>query len=264
MIFILDACSAINLLHIFKNDNELLRNIFNNYIITITDEVNNEIEKNLFDNKLEMDLVLKQNIRDIKNVLFIKSNDEEEGSHKYLKKYTEYSKTNGEFYSSALALNLNRLENDYIYFVTDDVPAKNEFNDFFQKNKIGSIITTSDFLFKYFLSNDYFVLDYLLNLKAQYFVGFKKFEFDIKILKQNATLKSKEHYILIHLEELLKKIDINKIISFQVSHKIARNIDNLIKNLKEYANNFNTNSLELLNQIDNYLNIIKEKQYYRL
>ena len=264
MIFILDACSAINLLHIFKNDNELLRNIFNNNTITITDKVNNEIEKNLFDNKLQMGSNEKQLIRDTKNLIFKISNEEDDNSIKYLKEQTKYTKLNGEFYSSALALNLNRLENDYIYFVTDDIPAKNEFNSFFTNNKIGSIISTSDFLFKYFLTNDNCILNYLLNLKAQYFLEFKTFELNINKLEKQSRIKPKEQFILRSLKELLKNIDINKIISFKISHKISRNIVHCIENLQKYANNFNINSLELLSEIDNYLYIIKHKQYYRL
>jgi hypothetical protein len=265
MIFILDACSAINLLHIFKDDDELLKNIFDNNRIEITEKVNNEINDNLFNNKLEIDSIMKQNIRDVKNIVIKVSNDEDENSQIYLNEVTNYNKTNGEFYSSALALNLNRLENDYVYFVSDDIPAHNEFKDFFNYNKIGSIITTADFLFRYYLYSDSFsLINYLLNLKAQYLIIIKKFESEIEKLENNTSLKVKDKYILKSFVGLLKNIDIKNIIDFELSTKVSRIVMNHIEKIQIYFNNFNANEKRILEEIDNYLKIIENKQYYRL
>jgi len=270
MIFILDACSAINLLHIFKGEDEIIESIFAKNKIEITKKVNEEVDRNIFDNKNISNnnngLQIKQNIRNIKNRVLNISLNEDIESQNYLNKITDYTKFNGEFYSTALALNLNRLENDYVYFVSDDIPAHNEFQDFFNDNKIGSIITTADFLFRYFLieDNSTLISNSLLNLKKEYLIQFKSFELEIKELEKNMSKNKKDKYILSSLLYLVKDIHIDKIINYKIPNKVSKKIINYIKKIQQYCDIFNHNEKIIFDEIDNYLKLIQDKKYYRL
>jgi hypothetical protein len=267
MIFILDACSAINLLHVFKEDNNFLEDIFKNYSLTFTQKVLEEVKKNLFSNKISLELEQKQNIRNRQNILFVSNDCEDEKSQKYLKNSIGYTKLNGEFFSSALALNLSRLEKDYIFFVTDDIPAREEFLKFFQEHKIGNIISTVDFLYTLYQleENDIFIKESFFNLKREYLIEIKSFEEEIiKLLSRYKN--SKELYFLDGLLTDLKNINIKKLKDIEVPSRLPPDIKEETKKIKEYINQLfiNGNKKKLFDEIDSYIKLIQEKKEYRL
>lgn len=161
MIAILDACSIFNLINLsgdgtyLKYTEESFRNV------QIVPEVYNEFRKNKniailsdIDNMLEEiisktvnRLVDYQDLSRIKEHIFAKFNTRKGG------------KEDGEIISLCLSLYLSRIitnekfgENILkIYFVTDDFPAKVEFQEFYQINQIGQIIDTIDLLTIMFL-----------------------------------------------------------------------------------------------------------------
>jgi len=265
MIFILDACSAINLLHIFKEDNNFLENIFKNYNLTFTQKVLEEVNNNLFSNKISLELEQKQSIRNRQNTLFRSNECEDENSQKYLKKTINYNKLNGEFFSSALALNLSRLEKDYIIFVTDDIPAKEEFLNFFQEHKIGNIISTVDFLYTLYQleEHDIFIKESFFNLKREYLIEIEGFEQKINHLKLKYQNK-KEDYFLDTLISYLKNIEIEKLQTFEIKTRLPLDIKKQAKKIQEYMNQSFTNKKILFDEIDGYLQFIQEKKQYRL
>jgi len=267
MIFILDACSAINLLHIFKEDNNFLENIFKNYKLTFTKKVLEEVKNNLFSNKISLDLDQKQSIRNRQNILFVSNDCEDKKSQEYLKKVIAYNKLNGEFFSSALALNLSRLEKDYIFFVTDDIPAREEFSDFFQEHKIGNIISTVDFLYTLYQleENDIFIKESFFNLKREYLIEIKSFEEKIENLL-SCYKKTKELYFLDGLLTDLKNINIEKLKDIEIHHRLPSKIKKESKKIKEYINQLfiNGNRKILFDEIDNYIKLIQENKQYRL
>ena len=265
MIFILDACSAINLLHIFKEDNNFLENIFKNYNLTFTQKVLEEVNNNLFSNKISLELEQKQSIRNRQNTLFRSNECEDENSQKYLKKTINYNKLNGEFFSSALALNLSRLEKDYIIFVTDDIPAKEEFLNFFQEHKIGNIISTVDFLYTLYQleEHDIFIKESFFNLKREYLIEIKSFEEKTENLL-SCYRNTKESYFLYELLMDLKNLDIEKLQIIEVPTKLPPDIKEESKKIKEYMNQSFTNKKILFDEIDGYLQFIQEKKQYRL
>jgi len=266
MIFVLDACSAINLLHIFKNDDIFLKKvIFENYHIHFTKKVLLEIDKNLFDNKLYLVAEEKQSIRDIKNILFKASPNEDKTSQKYLDTITNYHKENGEFFSSALALNLSRLEKDYIFFVTDEIPARNDFGSFFNEHKIGDIISTANFLYIVYQLNEesISIKESFFNLKRQYLIEMESFEQNIDKLKSKYQDR-REIYFLDTFMASLKNIEIEKLQTFEIKSKLPLDIKKQAKEIKEYMNQSFNNKKILFDEIDNYLQLIQNKKYYRL
>jgi len=265
MIFILDACSAINLLHIFKDDDISLQNIFENYNVTFTKKVLEEINTNLFSNKLSLKLEKKQSIRDKKNIFFKRNEYEDKNSQKYLQKTIKYNKLNGEFFSSALALNLSRLEKDYIFFVTDDIPAKNEFNIFFQEHKIGDIISTAEFLYIFYQLHheSISIKESFFNLKIEYLIEIKNFEEEIANLMK-IYQNRKEYYFLDNIMSYLKNIKIENLQTFEIETRLPQDIKEKVKEIKEYINQSFINKKILFNEIDKYIKLIQEKREYRL
>jgi hypothetical protein len=231
MIFILDACSAINLLHIFKESDNFLESVFKNYNLTFSKKVLEEVKNNLFSNKVFLSLEQKQSIRDRQNILFKSSDYEEENSQRYLLKEVKgYNKWNGEFFSSALALNLSRIEKDYILFVTDDIPAREEFITFFKEHKIGNIITTVDFLYTLYQleEHDIFIKESFFNLKREYLIEIKSFEMRIEELLSSYK-DNKEAYFLDGLLADLKKINIEKLRDIKIPNRLPPDIKKSLK-----------------------------------
>lgn len=265
MIFVLDACSAINLLHIFKDNDTFLEDIFTTYTITFTEKVLEEIDNNLFSDKVFLELNKKQDIRNMKNSLFEINNNEDENSQTYLKSLTHYTKLNGEFFSSALALRLSRIKKDYIFFVTDDIPAKSEFQTFFKEHKVGDIISTADFLYIFFQLHykDISIRDSFFNLKREYLIEIESFEQSIENLKSK-YLNKKEFYFLDTLMTYLKNIEIEELQNIEILRKLPSDIKEKAKKIQEYMNQSFTNKKILFDEIDNYLKLIQEKKQYRL
>ena len=265
MIFVLDACSAINLLHIFKDDDTLLEDIFTTYSITFSEKVLKEVDNNLFSDKVFLELSQKQDIRNIKNSLFEIDKNKDEKSQKYLKNITNYNKLNGEFFSSALALSLSRLEKDYILFVTDDIPAKNEFLSFFEEHRIGDIVSTANFLYILYQLNeeDISIKESFFNLKREYLIEIEGFEQKINHLKLKYQNK-KEDYFLDTLISYLKNIEIEKLQTFEIKTRLPLDIKKQAKKIQEYMNQSFTNKKILFDEIDGYLQFIQEKKQYRL
>jgi len=265
MVFILDACSAINLLHIFKEDNNFLENIFKNYNLTFSQKVLEEVKNNLFSNKIALELDQKQSIRDRQNTLFKSDICEDENSQKYLKKTINYNKLNGEFFSSALALNLSRLEKDYILFVTDDIPARGEFLNFFEEHKIGNIISTVNFLYTLYQleENNILIKESFFNLKREYLIEIKSFE--EKIIELLIIYKGrKEAYFLDGLLINLKNINIDRLKNIEVPNNLPPLIKEEIKKIKDYMNQSFINKKILFDEIDRYIKLIQENKQYRL
>lgn len=160
MIAVLDACTIFNLFNLSNDDKYL------NYTVSIFDKVQivpiviDEVNRNksvaLFSDNSEdfNEFVLKtinklvnREILDFEKKHTLKSLNQRKGG-----------KEDGEFVSTCCALHISRIvEKEFAenvlntHFITDDYPAKLEFQDFFDVNQIGKIIDTLDLLTIFYL-----------------------------------------------------------------------------------------------------------------
>lgn len=210
---VIDACSLINLLRIDEEDDFLYKHL-RTLNIHISDTVYNEFIANVFKNNIE------ETDRDRINALipnlqsdFSLHYDEEiendigHGFKETVLSYTEHKKRlNGEMSSTLLSLLLSRCEESRISFVTDDYPAKEQFNCFFSVQQIGEIQDSVDLLINlhWFFSKEEFPLNKLKNklidLRAEYCKNIKVFLNEVSNLKQGLRKTDREWKLLEDVE----------------------------------------------------------------
>jgi len=159
---ILDACTVINLIHI-DDDNELLISSLSSLDIYISEKVFKEVNQNVYDKIEKLRKNEKPRVIDIKlikkaidqklsvfrgNQVLDDEIEKDFGKNYFsqIKDLTNYQKLNGEFYSTALAIYLSRLNDVKVFFHTDDTPAREEFKLLFKHQQIGYIEDTADLL----------------------------------------------------------------------------------------------------------------------
>lgn len=239
---VLDACTAINLIHI--DQDEFLLKRLAKLQTNITDKVQTEIRKNIFkkyeDHKFKSASEKRKKINELdKKVSFflqfkisdetIKKDIGDENFFEDVKTITKYKKENGEFFSAALCLFLSRLKHLKVFFHTDDFPATNEFSNFFRFHQIGRIEDSVDLLILLYVHSDStnFTKNKLTSLLTELFQEYatqvKKFE--------------KE------LEKFIGEIPAKKIPKM---YNLKFNLDGLLKNVRELNfNGINAIRLEL-------------------
>ncbi|MCX2478375.1 hypothetical protein OQY15_04690 [Pedobacter sp. MC2016-15] len=206
---VLDACSVINLIHI--DQDEFLLKKLKHLNIFVSDVVFKEIKFNIF-NKLDklktkysvdFDIRQERKIIDVKlsqirgyqvlNEQIVKELGHDFFNH--VKIISDYKKENGEFYSACLALYLTRYHPTKIFFHTDDFPAKNEFDKFFNYQQIGHIEDTSDLLLLLYRLDEKFSLKQLeialTDLFSEYVSEVVELEKKLKYIESGLTLKFK-------------------------------------------------------------------------
>ena len=168
---ILDACTAINLIHI--DQDEYLIKKLKEIDIYISEKVFEEIRKNAyvkFERFRKEPSSRKEDIKSMKEEIDAKvsifrayqfynhiiEKDYDDELIKHVQNATNYSLDNGEFRSTVLALYISRFKPSSIkpedfypvklFFHTDDSPAKAEFEDYFKHQQIGYIEDTVDLL----------------------------------------------------------------------------------------------------------------------
>ncbi|GAB3761552.1 hypothetical protein [Spirosoma pomorum] len=177
MLFVIDACSIINILLI--DEDEFLFKRLKSLDIKITPKVYSEIKTNLrkvvkgsfkeYDKKLTELLTFTFVYKDymLKEEEDVISLYEEE-----FKKYTSYTKMNGEFCSTICSSVLSRSYKSKVVFFTDDYKAKKDFINFFSFHQIGYIEDSVDLLIFLFSNDSSFkkitLLNFLSNLRSRY------------------------------------------------------------------------------------------------
>lgn len=185
-IFVLDACTLINLLRIDEND-FLAKKLLASRLF-ISEFVVNETRKNYNKNPLSS-----AKLKDIQTILpnfyarqeLDKTIEKAEGGHLLdtIRSFVNYGKRkNGELYSTALCYLKSREEKEKIVFYTDDFPAREDFNPYYTFNQVGFINDTVDLLLLFytlstpanFTKND--LVRYLSSLSAEIFQDKRQFE----------------------------------------------------------------------------------------
>ena len=156
---ILDACTFINILNI--DDNQFLLKKLDKININICETVFKEvqingkikIEKTEFKDKLSKLTALRErdeNISSLRKYIItnrkIETDIDDIDFFKKIKLLVNYSKDNGEFFSTALGFYLSRYCEMKIFFHTDDVPAREKFQEYFLYHQIGIIEDSIDLL----------------------------------------------------------------------------------------------------------------------
>ena len=219
---VIDACTLINLLRIDEDDNYLYKHLMS-LDIHISETVYNEFKANLFKNAI--DDTDKERLKDI---IFLPSFDHHKDEdikrnlgNKWVEKIVSYvghtKQQNGELLSSLLALGLSREKGERICFITDDYPAKDEFNKFFSIQQIGSIEDSVDLLLMLYWTEE---------------------DFSMQMLKRNLYDLRAEYYKVI--DNFVKKIDA---LRSQYGQKplIRKKLDSIVnafysKNMNEFGN----------------------------
>lgn len=210
---VIDACSLINLLRIDEEDDFLYKHLklFDIHIAkTVYDELLDNVFRNSVDEAdkkrisiilpfLQYDFTLHQD-EEITKDIGMSFLDE-------IVSYTEHQKKpNGELYSTLLSLVLSRSEELKICFITDDYPAKKQFECLFDVQQIGRIQDSVDLLISmHWLSpQEEFPLNTLkkklIDLRAECFRNLKVFLDDVSNLKQNLIRTEKEWKLLDDVE----------------------------------------------------------------
>jgi hypothetical protein len=217
---ILDACTLINLLRI--DQDEFLLNSLKVLELNITSKVYNEVKNNIKKNYLSNEQI-KHIDQVIPQLLLYCHKDEviiENISPEFLNQIRHFSQhrkqDNGELISSALSLYLSRDKRSKVFFYTDDFPAKNQFEPFFNYQQIGAIGDSVDLLlFMYWIKSDFDfkrLKGYLQDLKSEYNQPLKQFISKIQSKKDLFTRKENKNKELVeNVNKILKGYEANNI-----------------------------------------------------
>lgn len=239
---ILDACTILNLLRIDDEDEFLFKKL-RALNIHICKSVYNEAYKNI--GKEGFDEEQKEYIHTQMPLLaeYIKnpSADFEKQYSKEIKRFCNYSKDNGEFYSTLLSLYICREEECRTFFYTDDVPARETFANYFTFQQIGSIGDSVDLLlFLYWVNADFKLSQLKRYFKALYLSYSRPFKQLLDKIRENKEewisnrLKDPKFIQNIDLlEEGLNSIDLHSIQDavyfFSSNKKKYREISTLVE-----------------------------------
>jgi hypothetical protein len=276
MLYILDACSIINLLHI--DEDEFLLKKLEKLCVRITPEVFKEVKNNAYkkvnslpSGKKKYRKYLDTQIARFRAFLCLEkdflTSDEE------LKKLTGYSKKNGEFQSTRLAFSISRFNEMKVFFVTDDYPAKQYFQPIFQFHQVGYIEDSVDLLTLLFWLNEDFkrikFSNFLSKLFSEYasklneFLGkLRSCQLDFPKNHIRNPLRNK----LIKLIDNIEKYNFEKISSLwdDIENSSKKTFPKLFKILNAYKFilELETTSTNLLTKIKNCMNQIEHKPIY--
>ena len=255
-ITILDACTIINILHIDDEDDFLFKQLRDMQIFLpqiVMEEVYKNRRKEKVDESKEHQIdknigILNSNIYEVDKT----SNDEIITRVKDFAKHIK--KENGELYATALALKLSRDLNNRVFFYTDDYPARQEFEDFFEYQQIGYIQDSVD------------LLVYLYRLKNSDFFPKKKLQNYLSLL---SIEYSKEQKKIVDIAEAYKQ----KFDSVQNRRKdkaLFSAIDGIIdgfytgKNSYEEGVRFFRNNKGKISAIDKVLQVMVENEFPKI
>ena len=235
--------------------------------IKITSKVLFEIKSNLqkvvdgsfeeFDKKIA-ELIPYTNI--YQGCIFEDENEVIELYEDELKKYTSYSKMNGEFCSVICSSVLNRTQKNKAIFFTDDYKAKEDFAQYFAFHQIGYIEDSIDLIVFLFSSDKLFKVTTLLrilsNLRSRYLSD------HASVLKQ-----LRKRYNDLSFKDKEEKLNINNLIK-SLSNMDIKNARKVFENLNHKKNK---DLFKLINQynslfeIENdYVNkIIQYERYFK-
>lgn len=289
-----DACTVINLIHI--DDDDFLLKKMDSLEVHINDKVFSEIRDNVYNRLLtvENDKFSRQNdLRQVRKKIdqklsFFrgKKNDNQEllrdlGSDYFEKiaKLTKYNKrTNGELCSTAHAIYLSRMNENKIFFYTDDYPAKEYFSTFFDYQQIGHIKDSVDLLILLFWLDDKFsvkMLDYFLSeLYSQYVTQISNLKLRLRNFyteKVDAKFKREKKELAYNISMLISKLDRMDFSSikliwqfFERNSKKHKDLFNLIKNYYAvFELETIPNSDTLLGKIVLTRELIKSRKIYK-
>jgi len=156
MVCILDSCSILNLLNALKDDRifKKISAVFDQVYVSQYVYSNEIFNKKLKYKDLHDNINNFYHSAGLGEIIYTEDlNDVEIFVNNFCKKKSISLKDDGEYYSSLTALHISRFhlpDSDFntkvqrVLFVTDDAPAKDEYEILFESNQIGGIITSVD------------------------------------------------------------------------------------------------------------------------
>lgn len=151
-VFVLDACSIINILRIDTSD-DFLTKWLRNSEVKIPEVVIKEVKANYKKNNINDAEVLERVEKHINQLYGYKVKNTDIDSfdkNKMMDELISFSKhqkkLNGELYCTALSLIESKANKKSVLFITDDYPAKKEFEDYFSLHQVGHIADSVDLL----------------------------------------------------------------------------------------------------------------------
>jgi hypothetical protein len=220
MIIYLDTCSILNLLQANYSDEFLvyLEKEFDN--VFIAPIVLEELEKNKYVNIIEDESrEILDEILDSRVSRYVDKLDVKDANGFTLRKNLGKYKPNGESHSVSHSLNFSRFGGDDIsdfllntHILTDDHPAKEDFNYFSSLNLLGKFLDSIDivtfFWLKGYISRNQ-VLKYCDSIKQLYFKDVSLLIQELKILNSSFSgrFNSSERLFLVNLIDKLNSIN---------------------------------------------------------
>lgn len=274
-IYILDACTLINLLHI--DEDEFLLKKLKKLSFCIASKVFKEISKNAYERlkikppqeRAEYNKYLDTQIAVFRNYQgqecdFLIAEDE-------MEQILGYTKRNGEFYSVLLAFSISRAEEKKVFFITDDQPAKKNFQPILQFHQVGYIEDSVDLLTLFFWLNEDFrkihYLNFLSKLASEYTKGLGELIKNLRAYHENFPreyLRDKQKTKLRILIDKLESHDFKGLsdlwqgISSEINFPELANILNSYK----FVLDLESDSTDLLKKIRNRLSELRSKSIY--
>lgn len=187
---LIDACTFINFVHIDDNQGFLLSLMFTKMNIRLCEKVYSEIKHNIKKKIKKLTSATKQEKAEFhaktntalsliatrqyanKQIASDYIDGEETIYEDYKCHFGNYTKDNGEYHSACLALFLSRYYDTNINFYTDDIPARKEFQPYFDYHQIGRIDDGIGLLINFYWLVDSFNIarlkTLLIDLKGEY------------------------------------------------------------------------------------------------
>ncbi|RZK60448.1 MAG: hypothetical protein EOO91_01395 [Pedobacter sp.] len=216
--FVLDACTIINILHIDVDD--FLNKKLEPLKFTLTQCVADEVREHAFDKferykkyPVEEDHRIRLKMNYFRPRIYYPDLDCSED----VKADTGYSKSNGEFHSVVLSYYFRFFEETKVVFYTEDSPAKSFFEPYFNDKEIGTIEDLVDLLLFFYKKGDFSATDlkkYLSSLFYELASVIKNLEKDIygfsvpKMLIRDRQFRN----LFDKTKIALKQLDLNELI----------------------------------------------------
>lgn len=232
MNYVIDACSIINTLLIDEDD--ILFNKLKLLNIRITKKVFDEIKKNLRKNVKGSFNTFDRKIVELipfTNVYFdCGSLDEDSAIELYeeeIIRMTNYTKKNGEFYSTLCSAVVNRSKRSKVVFYTDDYKAREDFDKFYFRHQIGYIEDTADLIIFLFSSSSNYdkrlMLRLLSNLRSRYLTEHAELIKTLQKRSNDLTFKDKDEKKLV--DSLVRKLE-------ELNMNVVKDLVNKLDNRK--------------------------------
>lgn len=260
--YILDACTAINIIHI--DADEFLQKKIERIGYHICKLVSTEIHQHVFDKfdnlgKPPEDETKRINIALTYYRYRIYYPEDYLGLADDISAMTGYVKNNGEFHSVLLSFFLFWDNGDEITFYTDDAPAKDFFSPYYVEHGVGKIEDLVDLLILLYGSYDDFTLTdlkkYLSNLFYEVARLLKGLERDINMFQiPKLLIKNKVFRTMIEgVRKAISQLDLKQLhILFYEVVDNKKEFPQLFELLNKYKDFFNQNiSREYFDKIKN-------------